>query len=262
MIFKILLNYITGFVNITVQGFFIERFINNCINNKIFLWAIKKKDTGTLTTNISIREFKKLHTISNKTKCKISLNSKHGFPIILHKYRKRKLLAIAILPIIITIMILSQFIWNIDIIAEEDINRNEILNELEKDGIKLGKFKSSIDTKSVIDNIRLRRNDISWMSIDIKGTNVIVNIVKAKEKPKVIDETVNCNIVATQKALIMKLTADTGTAVARVGDIVDKGDILISGIMEGKYTGERRVHAKGKVIGKVWYTKKIESRNY
>ena len=39
------------------------------------------------------------------------------------------------------------------------------------------------------------------------------------------------------------------------GDIVKEGTILISGTMEGKYTGTRYVHSIGVVEAKVWYTK-------
>ena len=261
MLFKILFNYLTGFVNITVQGFFIERFMNNCLSNKIFLWKIKRKDSSTLTANISINQFKKLHKIINKSKCKIKLNSKHGFPIMLYKYRKRKIFLITIVLIISAIIILSKFIWNIEIISLGDINKEDLAIQLEIEGLKIGKIKSKINTNSVINNIRLKRNDISWMSIDIKGTNVIVNVVKASEKPDIIDESINTNIVANKKAIITKITADNGTAQVKVGDMVENGDILIGGYMEGKYTGKRNIRAKGEVLGKVWYTKKIESRN-
>ena len=48
MYIKILLNYILGYVNILVEGFFTERFINTCINKNIFLFNIIKmrKRTG------------------------------------------------------------------------------------------------------------------------------------------------------------------------------------------------------------------------
>ena len=39
------------------------------------------------------------------------------------------------------------------------------------------------------------------------------------------------------------------------GDIVKPGDLLIEGIMEGKYTENRYVHAEGEIFAKVWYTK-------
>ena len=68
MFFKIIFNYIVGFVNITVEGFFVERFINNCINNKVFLWGIKRKSSTLLTVNININNFKNIHSIARKTK--------------------------------------------------------------------------------------------------------------------------------------------------------------------------------------------------
>ena len=259
MIFRILLNYIIGFVNITVEGFFTERFINNCINNKIFLWRLKRKSSTLLTVNININNFKKIHSIARKTKCKVKINSKKGLPIILHRYRKRKLFLFLLLPIALLILISSTYIWNIEIRGAENVNVQELLVQLKEDGIEVGKRKASIDSKNVINSIRLKRNDIAWISLDMKGTNVIVTIVEAEEKPEIIDKNEYCNIVATEQGLITKITADTGTAKVKVGDIVEKGDILIGGFMQGKYTDTRYVHAKGEVKAKVWYTKKATS---
>jgi len=152
------------------------------------------------------------------------------------------------------------YIWNIEIVGLENISESEILNQLIEEGINIGKRKGSIDTKTVINNIRLKRNDVSWMSIDMKGTNIIVTIVEAEDKPQIINENEYCNIVANEKGIITKITADTGTALAKVGDIVEKGDILIGGYMEGKFTGTRYVRAKGNVEAKVWYTKRKESK--
>ena len=259
MIFRIIFNYILGFVNITVEGFFVERFINNCINNKIFLWGIKRKNSTLLTANVNIKDFKKIRNIAKKTKCKVNINSKKGFPILLHRYRKRRLLLLLLVPIILAILISSRFIWNIEVIGTENISQEEIISELGEEGVLIGKKKSSIDSKKVISSIRLKRDDISWMSLDMKGTNIIVTIVEAEKKPDIIDKNEYCNIVANEKGVITKITADTGTALVKPGDIVEKGDVLIGGYMEGKYTDTRYVHAKGTIEAKVWYTKNIKS---
>ena len=259
MIFKIIINYILGFVNITVEGFFTERFINNCINNKIFLWGLKRKSSTLLTVNVNINNFKKIHSIARKTKCKVKINSKKGLPIIFHKYRKRKLFLLLLIPIILLILISSTYIWNIEIVGAENINTEELIYQLNEEGVGIGKRKSSINSENVIDNIRLKRSDIAWLSLDMKGTNVIVTIVESEEKPKIIDKNEYCNIVATESGLITKITADTGTALVKVGDIAKKGDVLIGGYMQGKYTDTRYVHAKGEVKAKVWYTKKVTS---
>ena len=259
MIFKIIFNYIFGFVNITVEGFFTERFINNCINNKIFLWGLKRKSSTLLTVNVNINNFKKIHNIARKTKCKVKINSKKGLPIILHRYRKRKLFLFLLIPIALLIFISSTYIWNIEIIGAENIDTVELLSQLNEEGIGIGKRKASINSENVIDSIRLKRTDIAWLSLDMKGTNVIVTIVEAEEKPEIINKDEYCNIVASQQGSITKITADTGTAQVEVGDIVEEGDILIGGYMQGKYTEARYVHAKGEVKAKVWHTKKINS---
>ena len=259
MFFKILFKYITGYINITIEGFFVERFINNCIKNKIFLWSIKRRNSTLLSANVGIKQFKVIRAIAKRTKCKVKINSKRGIPILLHRYRKRKILLFLLIPILAIILITSTFIWNIEIEGIENIEKTEILRDLSEEGINIGKRKGSINTKTIINNIRLKREDISWMSINLKGTNVIVNIVEAQKKPDIINEKEYCNIVANQKGIITKITADKGTAIAKVGDIVEKGDILIGGYMEGKYTGIRYVHAKGNVEARVWDTKKKES---
>ena len=41
--------------------------------------------------------------------------------------------------------------------------------------------------EEIVNKIRLQRNDIAWIGIDIKGTNAIVKVVKADEKPEDID---------------------------------------------------------------------------
>ena len=259
MIFRIIFNYILGFVNITVEGFFTERFINNCISNKMFLWGLKRKSSTLLTVNVNISNFKKIHNIARKTKCKVKINSKKGLPIMFHKYRKRKLFLFLLVPVAILIFISSTYIWNVEIVGTEKINTEELLSQLSDEGVGVGKRKSSINSETIIDNIRLKRTDIAWLSLDMKGTNVIVTIVEAEEKPEIINKNEYCNIVATERGLITKITADTGTALVKAGDIVEKGDILIGGYMQGKYTDTRYVHAKGEVKAKVWYTKKISS---
>lgn len=260
MIIKIFLNYIIGFVNITVEGFYIERFINNCINNGILLWKVKRKSSTILNANISIKDFKKIHSISRKNKCKININSKKGLPIIIHKYRKRKILALFVIPVILLIIISSRFIWNIEIIGGENINKEELLLQLKEEGIENGKLKSKVNVKNAINNIRLKRNDISWMSINMKGTNIIVKIAQADEKTTIVNSDECCNIVASKKGIIQKISADTGTILVKPGDLVEKGTVLIGGYMEGKYTDTRYVHAKGKVTAKVWYTKSKKSK--
>ena len=116
-------------------------------------------------------------------------------------------------------------------------------------------MKNKINTKEIINQIRLKRNDIAWMGIELKGTNAIVKLVKAERKPDIVDEEDYCNIVSDKVGVITKINAKNGTLAVNVGDTVNVGTVLINGWMEGKYTGIRYVHAQGDIEAKVWYTK-------
>lgn len=259
MIIKIFLNYIFGYLNITIEGFFIERFINTCASKKIFLWNVKRKNSSLLNANISIYDFKKIKQIVKKTKCRVNIHQKKGLPFFFNKYKKRKVLLVLLIPILLSILISSKYIWNIQILGTKNIDTNELIEQLKGNGLEIGKVKSKIDTKNIINHIRLERTDISWMEINLRGTNAIVNVVEAEEKPEIVNDNEYCDIISNKKGVITKITAQKGTTLVKVGDIVEEGTKLIAGIMEGKYTDARYVHAKGKVEAKVWYTKRKSS---
>ena len=256
MFFKILLNYITGYINIKVESFFLERFINICISKNIFLWNIKRKKSTIMYANISIKDFKRLKNIAKKTKSKVKIENKKGIPFLLYKYRKRKLFLIFFAIMIIGLIVTSNFIWNIEITGNVNISKEEIMQSLNNNGLKIGTNKNKIDTNIIINNIRLQRDDIAWIGINIKGTNAIIEIKESDKAPEIINQDEYCNIISDKQATITKISVQNGTAVVNVGDIVKPGDVLVAGYLEGKYTGTRYVHAQADIQAKVWYSKK------
>lgn len=266
-----LIQYVSGYVDVVIEGYYIERFINICNTKQILLWNLKRKNSITLYASISIKDFKGLRSICKKTKCKLKIQNKKGIPFTLRKYKKRKIFLGLLFLIVIIVIILSNFIWNIDVEGNINIPREELLALAEENGLSVGKIKGGIDTKEVINKIRLERDDVAWVGIDIIGTNAVIKVVEADAKPDIINEEEYCNIVADKDAMITKVIARNGTPVVEEGSVVKKGDILIAGWMEGKYTGRQYVHSQGEIEAKVWYTatekielketKKIETGN-
>ncbi len=258
MYFKILLNYILGYVTIEAEGYFIERFINICNNKKIFLWNMKRNHSTIIKVNIGINDFKKIKEIAKKTKCRVKIQKKRGIPFILHKYKKRKIFAILFILLIATAITLSNFIWNIEVVGNERISTEEILKDLTESNLKIGTSKINLNTKNIVEKMRLKREDLAWIGIELQGTNAIVKVVEADLKPEIIQEQEYCNIVATKEGMIVKVNAQNGIAVVKEGDLVTKGTVLIQGWLEGQFTGIRYVHATGEVQAKVWYSQKVK----
>ena len=57
MLIKILLKYILGYVRISVEGYYIERFINICTTSKILIWNLKRVKGVKLFLNVVIKDF-------------------------------------------------------------------------------------------------------------------------------------------------------------------------------------------------------------
>ena len=256
MLIKILFNYIIGYIRISIEGYYIERFINICRNNKIAIWKLKRDKNVKLELNVGIRDLRKLKKILKQTQCKMKILRKRGLPFLFNKYRKRKIFFAFLLLIIILLAITSNFVWNIEVITEDNEPIDNIYQDVVNSGLSIGKLKSQINTKEIINKVRLDRDDIAWMGIELKGTNAIVKVVKATAKPEIVDESDYCSIVSDKQGIITKINAQNGTIAAKVGDTVNIGTPLINGWMEGKYTGIRYVHAKGEIEAKVWHTKR------
>ena len=254
MFFKILFNYILGYVNIKIEGFYIERFINICKSKNILLWNMKREKLSILYANIGINDFKIIKSIAKTSGCNIKLNKKMGLPFIFNRYKKRKMFFILLLFVLVVLLISSNYIWNIEVIGDNTIDKNEIIKELKNKGLSEGKTKNKIDVKSVINDLRMERKDIAWIGIDIKGTNAIVEIVETEKKPEIVKSDEYCNIISEKSGVITKINVSNGTAKVKVGDIVKKGDILVEGKLEGKYTDPIYVHATAEIEIKTWYS--------
>lgn len=254
MFLKILLNYIFGYLNVTVEGYYIERFINTCMSKGIFFWGMKRTKSTIMHMNIGADEFKQAIKIAKKHGCRIKIDNKHGLPFAMKKYKKRKVFFILLLLVFAIIFALSKFVWNIEVTGNINIDSDEIINALNEDGLKIGTLKSKVNTEEIVNKIRYQRDDIAWIGIELTGTNAIVKIVEADSKPEIVDEKDYCNIVASKDGIIEKATAQNGTIMVTNGQEVKKGDILIAGYMEGKYTDRYYVNAQGEVKAKVTYT--------
>ena len=158
--------------------------------------------------------------------------------------------------VLIGLIATSNFIWNIEIIGNTEITKEELMQVLNQNGLKIGSNKNKVDTNLLINNVRLQRDDIAWIGISMKGTNAIVEIKETDKAPEIINEDEYCNIISDKNASIIKMNVQNGTAAVSVGDIVKQGDILVSGSMEGKYTGIRYVHSSADIQAKTWYSKK------
>jgi similar to stage IV sporulation protein len=259
MFFYVLWNYLIGYVVIRVEGLSLEKFINLTVSRGIHLWGINRQNYTTLTAKISIKGFRQLHGISHKIRCRIRIVDKRGLPFILFRYRHRKMLAAGLILFLFIIYGLSSFVWTVEVEGAEEINPQKVLSELESLGVQAGVLKSDIDSLWIENQLIIRIPELSWASLEIRGSKAVLRVRESVLPPVLIDRDTPCNVVAAKDGIIDKMIVLDGQAVVSEGQTVKKGQLLISGIIEHPNTiGVRYVHSMGKIIARTWYEETVE----
>ena len=270
MLFKKFMLYFLGFYEIEVEGLYIQRFINLAASKKIPIISSKLEKSTVLRCRVFIKDINVLKEISEKTGCLITIKREKGSPVFFRKYKKRKGFAVTVLVIAFFIYLNSLFIWHIEL-QIDGLNENEysenkkdnneeivvleekIMSTLEENEIRRGKTKSEIENRKeeIINKLGLEFDNINWIGMEIKGTNLIMRIELGIENEKNEEDElglVGNNIYANKSGKISKITVLSGTARKVVGDEIKKGDLLVEGVIEGKYTGIRNVEAKAEIF--------------
>lgn len=144
------------------------------------------------------------------------------------------------------IMLSSQFVWTINISGNERLTDEEVINELNNAGFFIGSFIPCIDYKDLHNKVLLNSDSISWISVNITG-NVANVVIKERLAEKEKEKNKYTNIVAKYDGQIALISVIDGKKQISIGDVVKKGDLLISGILDSQSQGVRYVNAKGEV---------------
>jgi sporulation protein YqfD len=146
-------------------------------------------------------------------------------------------------------------VWNINVIGNESISTQELVSQLEDLGLKKGKFKKSIDTFYINYKMMIQRDDLAFITIKFDGVNANIEIKEKKMKPQIEAKNDPTNIIADKSGIISEINVLTGVKKVNIGDTVQKGDLLVEGIMEMTKQPEKTqyVHAEAQIKARVWY---------
>ena len=257
MLLKII-RFCRGYVDFRAVGKFPERFLNLTSRYGVNIWNANPTDNG-LEASMSVYDYRKIRNLTRKLKIKTKIKSKHGMPFIINKYKPRVGLAVGAVIGAVLLIILSNIVWSISITGTNRVSNTYLLDVLKKNGVSVGVYKNNLDVKSIERNVLLQIDDIGWMSVNIVGNTVSVEVKEKYEKPELNSDTGPCNIKAASDGVITDIKASKGVTQVLIGSGVTKGDLLVSGIMETKVNTIQYVHASAEVYADVIYQKELKT---
>lgn len=189
------------------------------------------------------RVFEKNNIIAEFTEIKGRLN-------FFRELKGRIGLLLGLVILLFTVNLSSKIIWKIDIDGNVNCSEEEILSELKNVGLTLGTYIPNIDYDVLHNRILLNSEKLSWISVNITG-NVANVLVKENTRGKNLPLPTYTNVVAENDGYIASVKVINGKKIVSAGDVVKKGELLISGIIDSQSQGIRYEHATGEVMAYV-----------
>lgn len=225
--------FVRGFLRITVSGKNVSRFLNLCAKYQIVMWQLESPDTTRCDFSMFLKDFYRLKPLVKKTRVRIRIQKKNGVPFLLHQYRSRKVFPAVILLMILGVILLSGRIWRIEVVGNSSIDSETVLKYLETKNISYGTTRSSIDNDELELSLRKDFEPVIWASVYEEGTKLVVCIQEKIISEKEVTDTEDCmDLCAGKDAVIASVITRSGLATVKAGDVVKKGDLLVSARQE------------------------------
>ena len=262
---KKLVAWLFGAVTARVVGAQPEDFLNLCVSENLILWRMDRLDPFTLEVQVTGREYPRMCRLAETCQCAVQDPKRRGLPFFLLGFRRRYALLAGLVLCLVLGLVGGQVILTVEVSGNETIPDEVIISQLRLCGVSTGTWGPSVPIRAVENRVMRAMDDLTFFSLNLKGTKAEVIVRERDPAPKLKEEKVPTNIVSAADGVITHLEPWRGDAQYVEGDTVQKGDILISGRIRldpppnvESELGTALVHADGKVLARTQRTMTAE----
>ena len=241
---------ILGFVEIHVNEENKTLLLNACMEHKLSYSDVLIDEYGGIYVKFKLHDFKRFSLIAQACGIEFSTVRSGGLPIYLMGYKLRFGLLLGCVCMALLIGYFSSIIWDVRIMGNNTVTVKEIKDMLATHGVSVGERIEGIDVDKIQNSILIESDSISFISINLSGNVAEVKIIENVSPNKTESRIGFANIVAKKSGIITDIRSYEGNVVSKSGQVVNAGDILISGLYDSNIYGFRYTRASGEVMAK------------
>lgn len=243
------INFIIGYVKIKYSCSRPEAVLDE-LKTSVNILYCKKTDASDVVIEIPSYDSKRAAKIFDLYNAEYEILGKNGLPYFLKRKKDRVGIIIGLFISAFFIYYLSGTVWEINVVSDFDTDKNKIISNFQKLGFTYGTFYRNTNMDMLANRYILLDENVSWISVNMNGVIANVEVKLADKKPEKCDKITAKNIVARCDGIIEQIYAYGGGKAVSNGELVAKGQLLISSFFETRTVGPLLKSARGKVFAK------------
>lgn len=212
-----------------------------------------KQDELTARVEIPLYALSMAEKAAKRSQCSLEILEEWGIRPFFCRLGRRSLFLIWMGLLTALPFWLQEHIWFLEVQGNAVVSQDEILQELEACGVGFFTSQASVDPVVIRNEMLSRMPELGWLTVNFQGPVAEVVVRERLEQQKLTRAISPASITAKQDGIVTEVTALSGSPQVAPGDVVTKGQVLISGVD----TLDRTVlltRASGEVFARTWTT--------
>ncbi len=242
--------YLRGSYTVTARAESVCRALNVLMKNNVPFYGVKAEGGGLVGFCLEPDAFRKYVALTAEMTIEDERVTRRGLFAFASGYKMRIGFFIGALLCAALLAASSFFVWDINVTGQTGLSEKEILKTLEGYGLYIGAYIPNIDTMRLENELVIDTEELSYASINLRGTVAEVVVRERKEKD-VENISLPSNLVANCDGQIESIEVRGGMPTVKKGQIVKKGQLLVSGVIDSQAVGYRLVRARGEIYARI-----------
>ncbi len=230
------------------------RYINS---GGIILHNVQQADLLTASFSLSRKDFLAVRKYLEDKGDTVTVISHKGPGKVLSNVVHRPILCLTLAALLFLTLWVPTKVFFVQIEGNKNVPVERILQCAENSGICFGSGVRGLRSEKVKNSLLQQIPELSWVGVNTKGCVATIAVSERQTAPEFTEEQSKVSsLIASHDAQIKEITVTAGNALCKSGDVVSKGQVLISGYTDCGIKIQA-THAKGEVYGETFYRNQL-----
>ncbi len=218
-----------GMVEAQLVSADLPRMLNAIGKANIELQDATVQDEYRLNFWISRKQLHLLNELAEKRGAQLNILGHRGLYYRLTRLFQRPVLTVGLLGIFLFSLWVPTRVFFVEIEGNRSVSSQQIIEIASACGIGFGSSRREVRSEKMKNALLAAMPELQWAGVNTYGCKAVITVRERNQtQPETMQGTVS-SIVAVRDGVVREMTVLKGNALCKVGQVVKKGEILVSG---------------------------------